>query len=76
MLVVLHNDRIALVALLLLHLLLQRLLRMRMLLMVMMIIRIRILALPVMMRQPQGNVIWDDGSSNVFRGRVSIGHLC
>ena len=51
MLVVLHDDRLTLVASLLLHLLLQRLLRMRMLLMVMMMIRMMILALPVMMRR-------------------------
>ena len=87
-LVVLHNDRLALVASLLLHLLLQRLLRMRMLLMVMMMMRMRMrmLAFPVMMRRPlsdlpfvihdkKGEQFWDDKSSHVFRGRVSIGHF-
>ena len=56
MLVVLHNDRLTLVSLLLLHLLLQRLLGMRMLLMVMIMMRMRMRmrmpALLVMMRQP------------------------
>ena len=49
-LVVLHDDKLALVASLLLHLLLQRRLRMRMLLLVMMMMRMRMLALLVMRR--------------------------
>ena len=87
MLVVLHDDRLALMASLLLHLLLQRLLRMRLLLMVMMMMWMKMPALPVMMRRhlsdlpivihdKKGEWFWDDESSHVFRRRISIGHFC